>query len=190
MFGPAYLQIDKAHALLIYGLIVAQKPERILEFGLGGGMATDQIISAISFNQNSPQYTVVDNWADHGGQMPKEAKDYPAFVNFVTADEKDFVSSAKEQYDFILSDADHYHTHEWFEYVYVKLLAWKGVLIYHDINLTDTINYGTHLAPNDLTHLRQIYEDTKRWGLSHYLFNKSTRADERCERGLLVIFKV
>ncbi len=76
-----------------------------------------------------------------------------------------------------MSDADHPNTHHWFEFVYANLLNDDGIIVYHD---ADPINY-----PN----IYGIYEKCVRKRISHHLFAKSSREDERCERGLLVIYK-
>ena len=175
-----WVKIDKAHSDLIYGLVVAAKPRSILEFGLGGGESTDSILRAVEFNQNSPTYTLVDNWVDFGGKIPVVVlKRYLNRVNLITAEEKDFVFSTAEKYDFIFSDADHNHTHEWFDHVYDNLLEPDGTLIYHDVDFFET----------ELPNLRQIYFRSAERKLTFHLFNKSSRPEERCSRGLLVIFK-
>jgi hypothetical protein len=61
-------------------------------------------------------------------------------INIITSDEKDFIFSTQEKYDFIMSDADHHHTNEWFQYVYDNLLLSVGILIYHDVNLFPEID--------------------------------------------------
>lgn len=175
-----WVKIDKAHSDLIYGLVVAAKPRSIIEFGLGGGESTDSILRAVAFNKNSPTYTLVDNWADFGGKIPAAAsKRYLDRVTLVTAAEKDFVFSTREKYDFILSDADHNHTQEWFDHVYDNLLEPNGTLIYHDVDFFET----------EFVNLRQIYFRAEERNLSFHLFNRSSRPEERCHRGLLVIFK-
>lgn len=184
MFGyNENVKIDLVHAHLVSGLVASQKPTSILELGIGGGRATDQILASIDFNQNNPKYTLVDNWCDFGFQMPYEVKDrYSDKINIITSDEKDFIFSTKEKYDFIMSDADHHHTNEWFKYVYDNLLMDEGILIYHDVNLFPEIDGS---FPN----LLDILEDCKKENIHHKLFNKSTIPGERCHRGLLVIFK-
>ena len=184
MFGNnENVKIDLVHAHLVSGLVASQKPTSILELGIGGGRATDQILASIDFNQNNPKYTLVDNWCDFGFKMPYEVKDrYSDKINIITSDEKDFVFSTKEKYDFIMSDADHHHTNEWFKYVYDNLLMDEGILLYHDVNLFPEIDGS---FPN----LLDILEECKKENIHHKLFNKSTIPGERCHRGLLVIFK-
>jgi predicted O-methyltransferase YrrM len=184
MFGNnENVKIDVCHAHLVAGLVASHKPDKVLELGVGGGRATDNILEAIAYNGNNPSYTLVDNWIDFGRAMPIEVKErYGEKINIVTSDEKDFVFSTKDKYDFILSDADHHHTNEWFRYVYDNLLLPNGILIYHDVNLFPEIDGS---FPN----LLEILEECKNSNLHHVLFNKSTLPNERCHRGLLVIFK-
>jgi predicted O-methyltransferase YrrM len=174
------VKIDTSHAELVYGLIVSAKPMKILELGLGGGKSADSIIKGIEYNENNPEFTIVDNWLDFDFQMPKEVHEqYSQFANIITSDEKDFVFSCKEKFNFIFSDADHYNTDQWFEYVFNNLLEEGGILIYHDVNLFE----------DSFSNLRNIYFKTLENKYNHFLFNKNSKIDERCHRGLLVIFK-
>lgn len=174
------VKIDKAHGLVLLGLVAGQKPKKVLELGLGGGESTDAILSALEFNGQPFEYTLVDNWVDHNYVMPPGVKEtYGDKINVITSDEKAFVFNCKEKYDFIFSDADHYHTNEWFDYVYDNLLEKDGILIYHDINFFEEC----------LLNLREIYYTCQRRGLHFKLFNKNSLPGERCHRGLLVIFK-
>lgn len=175
------VKIDVAHSELIKGLILAHKPVSILEMGVGGGQSTNAILSGIEYNAQDYNYTLVDNWLDFEGKCPQEVVDlYSDKMDIVTSDEKDFVFSTKDTYDFIMSDADHYQTDQWFEHVYDNLLNPGGILIYHDVNLIDE---------NAFKNLITIYDRCKEQGKSHMLFNKNTLPTERCHRGLLVIFK-
>jgi len=174
------VKIDQAHADLIYGLVVSSKPENILELGVGGGKSADAIVSGIKYNQNSCKFTLVDNWYDFGFVMPDDIYNkYKDVANIVSSDEKEFVFSCKEKFDFIFSDADHTSTDQWFEYVYANLLDNNGILIYHDINLFEPI----------FENLRNILNTCLKLNLKYYLFNKNSKSSERCHRGLLVIFK-
>jgi hypothetical protein len=79
-----------------------------------------------------------------------------------------------------MSDADHMRTDQWFEYVYDNLVADGGILCYHDVNMID----GSHFV-----NLRNIYYKAQERKLRYMLFNKNSIPGERCERGLMVIFK-
>jgi len=184
MFGNnESVKIDIAHANLLAGLVAALKPSSILELGVGGGRATDAILAAIKYNQNNPTYTLVDNWSDFNYTIPDVVREkYSDVINIVTSNEKDFVFSTKNTYDFIMSDADHHHTNEWFEYVYENLLNNDGILVYHDINIFPEIDGS---FPNML----EILNSCRHKDIHYKLFNKSTIDTERCHRGILVIFK-
>jgi SAM-dependent methyltransferase len=174
------VKIDICHAELIYGLITSHKPKSILELGLGGGRSTDAILKALEYNSGESEFYLVDNWIDFQGKMPDAAAlKYQGRMSIVTSDEKDFIFSTKQKFDFIMSDADHDRSDQWFEYVYENLLKPDGILIYHDINLFA----GAFL------NLRSILKICIRKNYNHFLFNKNSRPDERCRRGLLVIFK-
>ena len=173
------IKIDRAHADLLTGLIKAGKPKNILEMGIGGGQATDAILEGLTYNQQPYNYTLVDNWLDFDGIMPDIIKEtYGNRVNIVTSGEREFVFSCNEKFDFIMSDADHHNTQNWFEYVYEELLSNDGILIYHDVTLTSQF-------PN----LLQILHRCREFNLNHKLFNKDSLPTEMCYRGLLVIFK-
>jgi predicted O-methyltransferase YrrM len=171
--------IDEAHASLVTSLVACRKPRTLLELGFGAGQSCRSILNGLAFNGFSYSFDLVDNWLDFGGKPPAEiAKPDYASVKFTTLDEKAFVFSCKRTFEFIFSDADHHHTQEWFEHVYDNLLGPEGVLIYHDVT-------NSQLFPN----LISIYTDAVRRDLHHMLFNYNSRPDERCDRGMLVLFK-
>jgi len=58
------------------------------------------------------------------------------------------------------------------------MLSPEGILIYHDVT-------NSKVFPN----LLQIYNETIRNNYHHMLFNYNSKEEERCDRGLLVIFK-
>jgi predicted O-methyltransferase YrrM len=170
------VKIDQNHIELIYGLIISAKPSSILEFGLGTGRTTDRILSAIDYNGIPVRYSVVDNWAGFGGKIPEEAiRVYGSRASLVSQDEGEFIRTTQEHYDFIVCDADHLNSEKYFDETYSRLLNPDGILIYHDVVGAEFPNLHTirHKASN----------------LSHVVFSQSTRPDEHCERGLIVIFK-
>jgi predicted O-methyltransferase YrrM len=175
-----HVKIDQAHADLIYGLVVSHKPKKILELGVGGGKSADTILAAMKYNDNNADLYLVDNWYDFNFKMPQDVFDkYSDRAKIISSDEKEFVFNTKETFDFIMSDADHYNTDQWFRYVYEELLNDKGILIYHDINLYE----------ESFVNLRNILSDCVELKLNHFLFNRNSLTGERCHRGLLVIFK-
>lgn len=171
------IQIDTVHAKLLNALVLADKPKRVLELGYGIGFATDEIYAGLEYNQQPYTYTLVDNWSDYSD--PEQVREkYSNKIDIITANEKDFVFGCKEKYDFIMSDADHHSTDQWFEYVYDSLLADGGILCYHDVMLTS-------MFPN----LYSIVERCKEYNLRYRVFDKSSLPGEMCFRGLIVIFK-
>lgn len=181
------IEIDIAHAQLIKGLICSAKSENILEFGFGGGRSCEAILQAAEYNQNRPNYTLVDCWLDWDGIEPggfNTVKDkyleYTRGISLIAMREKEAVEKLIQEgrkFDFIMSDADHEHTHEWAENVFNDLLESPGILIYHD---ADNKQYP---GIKEIRHMDSFE------GSARLLFNRKTRKDEACERGLLVIFK-
>jgi predicted O-methyltransferase YrrM len=175
------VKVDVAHATMLTALVQANKPKTVLEIGIGGGQGTDAILAGLAFNQQVFQYVLVDNWHDWHGQRPEGVTEkYGSMINIVDSAEKDFVFSTDKTFDFIMSDGDHHHADQWFEHVFTELVNPGGILIYHDINLFDA---------DAFQNLNQIYHRCQEYGLRHHLFNRNSREDERCQRGLLVIFK-
>jgi len=172
------VKIDANHAKFVCALVMCTKPQRILELGFGAGEATRAILAGLRYNERDFEYTVVDNWVDFGGIQPEITKtgEFSA-VKFITSGECQFVKEPHGIFDFIFSDADHNNTQHWFEHVYNNLLSRDGVLIYHDVTNPS--------FPN----LLRIYMDSVRKNYDHILLNVSSRRDERCGRGMLVIFK-
>jgi predicted O-methyltransferase YrrM len=192
-FGEdAGVKIDVAHAHLITGLVKANKPQTILEFGIGGGESTDAILEGLEYNQQAYKYTLVDNWHDWMPNIMKRVagavgecpagviEKYGTRIEIVTSTEQQYVFSCDKKFDFIMSDGDHHNTDRWFEYVYENLLNHGGILIYHDVNLFDA---------DAFKNLITIYTRCQEYGISHQLFNRNSLPKERCQRGLLVIFK-
>jgi predicted O-methyltransferase YrrM len=176
------IKIDQNHVDLIYGLVVSAKPRSLLEFGLGRGVSTDRILDAIRYNAiPKTRYTVVDNWKDFGGVMPAEAQlHYANRLTLVTGDEGEYVAESllrARRFDFILGDGDHFNSEKYFDDVYGGLLNPGGILIYHDV------------VGAEFPNLHEIPRKARTLGLHYALFTQSTRPDEFCGRGLIVIFK-
>jgi len=180
--GPE-VAVDECHLNLVYGLIVSQKPSKILEIGVGSGDTTRTIVRAAQYNENKPNITLVDNWLDFGGKPPSTIENFKSFCNVISSDERSFVFDTRETYDFIFSDADHWNTDKWFDYVFDRLLNINGILIYHDVSVKQ-------LAPSEtFANLKNILIKCKTRGLAHMHFDNVSKPGERCYRGLLVIFK-
>jgi len=190
------VQVDFCHGDLIANLVKCHKPKSVLELGFGSGFTARKILAAIEYNETgelnrqygSPAtYTMVDNWLDwrEKGAPPPDLSEFKGTrAKIVESSEYDFVRSAHTKWDFIFSDADHFNTDKWFEYVFDNLLNDNGILVYHDV-CEKAPESGEFWFPN----LANIIRKTRERKLSHYLFNKDSLASERCWRGLLVIFK-
>jgi predicted O-methyltransferase YrrM len=175
------VKIDEAHAALVKALVMCNKPTKILEIGIGGGRSADAILEALDFNQQPFEYTLVDNWFDWQGQRPEAVNErYGNIMKIIDSGEREFVFGCEEKYDFIMSDGDHMATDQWFEHVYANLLTDNGILIYHDVNFVD---------PDAFMNLKDLYRKAKQYQMRFHLFNRNSRDDERCQRGLLVVFK-
>jgi predicted O-methyltransferase YrrM len=173
------VKIDGNHAEFVRALVMCHKPRHVLELGFGAGEATRAILGGLQYNRQEFAYTLVDNWFDFGGVRPEtiRALEYEG-VDFVTASEQEFVLACQSSYDFVFSDADHHNAQQWFDVVYDRILRRGGVLIYHDV--TNSAGF-----PN----LLRIYEDVLANGYHHVLMNRNSVPGERCDRGLLAIFK-
>lgn len=191
------IEIDVAHAFLIDGLVRSFKPTNILELGFGGGRSHNAIATGALYNCNKPHYTLVDSWLDWNYEQPPavqesvvkhqlnhktKEREHNTFERFrtITKPEQDFINEALrdkwEPFDFIMSDADHQQTNKWCIDVYTRLLASPGILIYHDVS-------------EGYDNLKTIKPALQSVGGICVEFNKSTREDEECHRGLLVVYK-
>ncbi len=173
------VRIDLAHADLLYGLVRAHKPRSVLEFGFGGGRSAQAILNGCAANQLTPRYVLVDNWADWGGVMPDEARAFAHkhidAVEWSFQSERAFVAECREQFDFIMSDADHANAQRWHQRVFDCLLAPGGILCYHDVRA--------------YANLAEIETQCQNANLHHVVFDRCSVDGEGCGRGLLVVFK-
>lgn len=177
--------VDDCHLDLVYGLIRSHKPDTVLELGVGSGKTTAVLIKALKKNENFKKITLVDNWIDWKGNKPTHIKELEEYVDIIESDEKAFLFSSNNSYDFIFSDADHWNTDKWFDYVYDRILSKNGILIYHDVSHEENFPKHELRFPN----LENILIKCKQRGISHVHFNKCSNSEERCYRGFLVIFK-
>jgi predicted O-methyltransferase YrrM len=168
--------MDENHIQLIGSLIKCSKPQSVLEIGIGTGLVTKTILESFEYNQIKPNLTCVDNFYDWSGNAPAGFETYENVINFISSDERNFIYNCKQKYDFIVSDADHHHTNEWVEQT-LGILNTNGILIYHDV------------TNGSFPNLYSIIEYVKRNNINYILFDKSSRIEERCDRGLLVIYK-
>lgn len=138
---------------------MAHKPKSILELGYGHGITNAAIRESIAFN-GVGHLTVVDNFYDGV---------WFTTPGLIVDSEEHFVGTTPSTFDFIVSDADHHNSHRWCHRT-AALLSPGGIAVFHDITNPD--------FPN----LRRIMDELP-GGL---LFNRSSRDDEKCYRGLYV----
>lgn len=170
------IEIDEAHIQLIKALIMSHKPKDILEVGLGTGKTSRAILDAIEFN-GIGHLTIVENLYDFGGAVPPHAEHLQRIgAEIVYATEEEFVKGASDDsYDFIVSDADHFHANEWFNQ-YIRIARPNAILAFHDT------------AADTYLNLREIKRQADALAIPYREFATSSRSDEQCDRGLLVLF--
>lgn len=134
--------VDDCHLDLVYGLVRSHKPDNVLELGVGSGKTTVVLIKALKKNEKFKKLTLVDNWIDWKGNKPTHIHELEEYIDIVESDEKEFIFSCNKSFDFIFSDADHWNTDKWFEYVYDRILSNNGILIYHDVSCEE--NFPIH----------------------------------------------
>lgn len=172
------VMMDDCHIDLIRALVLAAKPQRILEIGVGSGVVTAALLDAIHEN-GSGSLTLVDGFNDWNFQKPAGMNQLPTQVEFIQSLEQDFVRKSvleNRQFDFVVSDADHAHTGEWAVDT-CSIIAPGGLLIYHDA----TSEHCPSVATAVLVATTLAFQCLK--------FNRSSHAHERCERGLAVLQK-
>jgi predicted O-methyltransferase YrrM len=165
--------MDVCHADLIYGAAISAKPANILELGIGTGMVTERLLNAIAYN-GIGKLTSVDNLVDDANWPRIEYDGLKARgANVVLSDEWEFVCCTKNStFDFLVSDAD--HGGKWFD-SHSRICAPGALMFFHD---TATPSYPG---------LYSIEPKVKALGWPCIHFKKSSRTDERCERGLLMV---
>jgi len=178
---PNRAAVDVPHGIIILGALISSKPEKILEIGIGTGFITNLLLDGVSYNQTG-QVTSVDNFHDLGGNLPnkvfEDLKQRRSINIIAPMQERDFVMSTKEnEFDFLVSDGDHNHAGEWVEDIF-RIMKPDSFMFFHDTNnpgYPGLKNYKTladkHNKPN-------------------FLFSKSSRSDEDCERGILMVINV
>ena len=174
-FPPNPVAIDVAHNLLLIGALVARKPERVLELGIGSAYVTRSLLAGLRYNQRGT-LTAVDNFLDWKGVPPPYVAELRAAGATIVApmDEKDFVFAAPtDGYDFLVSDADHSRSGTWID-EHLRIVADDGFMFFHDTN--HETKYKS---------LRLIEKRIKELALPYYHFTRNSRADERCDRGWL-----
>lgn len=189
-----YVAIDACHIDLIYGLIRASKPTEVLEMGFGTGRTTKAILEALDANNKFYSYVLVENFKDVENNLP-ERKELVEKIDsllfdkncvlknndhqIIKSNEREAVEhfvKENKKFDFIVSDADHDRSHNWFDKT-ISLLSENGIGIFHDI------------LHKDYPNLRKNIQYCKEHNLVYQVFSNSSTSEELCERGLLVVFK-
>jgi predicted O-methyltransferase YrrM len=168
--------IDLAHNVFLVGAVLARKPDRVLELGVGSGYVTRSLLHALRYNRKG-KLTSVDNWFDwDGAEPPFVAGLRAAGANIVVSGEEEFVRRAFDNaYDFLVSDADHFRSGTWFDQ-HLRIVEAGGFLFFHDTN-----------QPRTFPSLASIEGEVRERGLPHFHFKESSRPDERCQRGWLFV---
>jgi len=171
------VSIDLAHATLLTGIVASLKPNRIVELGYGAGYTSRAIMQAIHWNGHG-LLTIVDNWIDWGGVEPDTTELRMMGAEFVVSDEEQFVRSAADsEFDILVSDADHHRSDLWIDH-HLRIVRPGGFLFFHDVGSGTTFR-----------NLESIPIRLNELGISHTVFQKSSKKDERCDRGWLMMQK-
>lgn len=173
------VRMDDCHIELVCAVMMAAKPQSIVEIGLGSGALTMALIS-LSFRIGHPvSITVVDGFNDWNFERPAGLSAIEPWVLLRKMDERDFVQGSRaagDLYDFVISDADHAHTGEWAEDT-CEIVTPGGILIFHD---SDSVH-----CPS----VRHAVNVARRSGMQELLFNKNSLPNERCHRGISILQK-
>lgn len=174
---PQETAMDSCHYLHILGSLLAKKPERVLEIGIGTALLTVGLSMGLRFNQKG-SLTCVDNWKEwHGIEPPEIAALKEAGVCVVApVEERDFLAGCPDNaYDFVVSDGDHCNIAQWVD-EYFRITTPGGFVYFHDTN-------NTGMFPS----ISRVQERVLELGLPCYHFISNSRSEERCERGLLMV---
>jgi len=180
--------IDIAHAMLLFGVLLSQKPKNILELGIGTGVVSETILNAMKYNSTDYKYDALDNcflisdWVsgawDRAGGYP--TRNYinrlkNENVNLIGDDEGNYVRNCESnKYDLIISDADHTYAGERAEHIF-RICKPNGIIFFHDICCKEYVS------------LHKYIEYVNKNSIPHYIFNQSSRNDEICHRGWLMV---
>ena len=174
-FGPNPVAIDVAHNLFLIGALVARKPERVLELGIGSGYVTRSLLHGLRYNRRGT-LTSVDNFMDWKGAEPPYVREFREMGAEIVAprEEKEFVhATPTDAYDFMVSDADHSRSGTWIDQ-HLRIVRHDGFMFFHDTN--HQTKYKS---------LKLIGKRIRELGLPYYHFTENSRPDERCDRGWL-----
>jgi SAM-dependent methyltransferase len=142
---------------------------------VGAGYTARALLQALAWNGKG-RLVCVDSWHDTKGQEPEIAQELRARgVEIVVQAEEPFCQSCPADFaDVLISDADHLRSDQWLG-EHLRILRPGGWAFFHDTSNSE--------FPN----LARILDGVKE--LPHWHFTASSRADERCERGWLMVHK-
>jgi predicted O-methyltransferase YrrM len=167
--------LDRNHNLFLMGALLARKPARLLELGIGTGYVTRTLLHGIRYNGRGT-LTSVDNFMDWEGQEPSFVEEFRRMGATIVAPmgEEEFVkSSADDAFDFLVSDADHRRSGTWVDH-HLRIISHDGFMFFHDTN-----------HKKKYQSLKLIERRIRELQLPYFHFTESTRPDEACERGWL-----
>ena len=172
--------VDLNHAMLLLGIAMSNKPKDILELGIGTAFISFTLLTAIKYNNNGGQLTCIDNFQDLGGNMPRNIPNELTKLGakiIAPIDEYKFVSTcSSDSYDLIVSDADHTRAGKWVDEI-LRIARSDAFIFIHDAD------------NKDYPGLRKYSQTVKDKNFPHFLFNKSTRQDERCHLNGWLMFQ-
>lgn len=166
--------IDKIHAATIFGCCLSAKPKHILELGVGTGLVTDALLSAIDHN-GVGELMCLDSWLDYGGNEPAFWQGFRERGARITVmHERLFLEKTPDDtYDFLMSDAD--HGGNWCS-EHFRVTRKGSICFFHDTN-----------SPDQYPGLYAIEEYARSHGYGYFHFKERTRDDEQTHRGLLMV---
>ncbi|MGB1285109.1 MAG: O-methyltransferase [Aggregatilineales bacterium] len=125
---------------VLYALIRALKPAKVLELGTHTGCSAAHIAAALLMN-GTGKLTCVDMNENAGGNIPD---DYRSVITFKAQDALDYISKSRTKWDFIYEDL--LHTVDQVSHVWSNAkLATGGMLVSHDamhFNVGDAVQAG------------------------------------------------
>jgi len=112
---------------VLYALIRALKPAKVLELGTHTGCSASHIAAALIKNE-SGKLTCVDANENAGANIPDELR---SVITFKAQDALEYVSKSRTKWDFVYEDL--MHTTEQVSHVWSSAkLSKNGVLVSHD----------------------------------------------------------
>jgi predicted O-methyltransferase YrrM len=164
--------LDESHCALLVGMILAMKPKRVLDLGVGPGFTSAATYRALQIN-GCGTMTCVDNCAEREAADTMNQLQILETPIVIRMDERAFLGAQPDNlFDILISDADHDHSHEWLD-EHIRVNRGGGIMLFHDVCNPDYPKLAT--ITERLQHLNPM------------LFTESTIPGERCGRGWLVV---